>query len=373
MTTSESTPPLTHLSIKGLTGVGDVDLRFAPDQRVYALIGVNGVGKTKCLEALFLWWLSHNADFWVWRRDRRPALVGDVFKQSGLAEVCSGVSSDMSDLPVVFLGATGRSSIDARPSIGANAAQSLNLGLFEARRQAYFEELWATIQSGQMAGMSMMADVHLWFVTRAYSANPYQKTIDNRKVEIDTVLELLHELDARIDAAFLEIDGARQVFIKVSGVVTRLDHLSSGFKSLLKMLQAIVSGFANFTNAVDLRRVRGIVLIDEIESHLHVTWQAHIVSLLKRLFPHTTFYIATHSPIVLSQLQQGEAYVLKRDETHARVHSHLIKNPGGQMLTEVLGEVFHVDMEALKHNHFDPVAQAEGKKLLLELLGDEED
>lgn len=368
--TTPTTPSLTHLTLDGLTGVGQVNLNFAPDQRVYALIGVNGVGKTKCLEALFLYWLAHNEDFSMWAVKAHHK-IHNWFKISGLIpDSHPKLPPSRESCPVVFLGAMGRASIDSRAS---SSPHQPSLGLFEARRDAYFEQVAQVIRSGDLATMNMSSDVHLWFVARAYSANPYQKMGDNRKVEIDTVLQLLHAFDARIDPTFLEIDGAQQVSIKVSGQETRLDHLSSGFKSLLKMLQAIVAGFANFTNAVDLRSVRGVVLIDEIESHLHVTWQAHIIPLLKRLFPHTTFYIATHSPIVLSQLQQGEAYLLQRNESTGVVESHLIKNPGGQMLVDVLGDVFHVDIETLKKDHFDPVAQAEGKKLLLELLGDDED
>ena len=41
------------IQIKQLVGVGDVHLSFEPEQRVYCLIGENGIGKTKCLEALF--------------------------------------------------------------------------------------------------------------------------------------------------------------------------------------------------------------------------------------------------------------------------------------------------------------------------------
>lgn len=41
------------IQIKQLVGVGDVHLSFQPAQRVYCLIGENGIGKTKCLEALF--------------------------------------------------------------------------------------------------------------------------------------------------------------------------------------------------------------------------------------------------------------------------------------------------------------------------------
>ena len=48
------------IQIKQLVGVGDVHLSFQPDQRVYCLIGENGIGKTKCLEALFSIMFLHN-------------------------------------------------------------------------------------------------------------------------------------------------------------------------------------------------------------------------------------------------------------------------------------------------------------------------
>ena len=48
------------IQIKQLVGVGDVHLSFEPEQRVYCLIGENGIGKTKCLEALFKAYFSTN-------------------------------------------------------------------------------------------------------------------------------------------------------------------------------------------------------------------------------------------------------------------------------------------------------------------------
>ncbi|WLI78241.1 AAA family ATPase [Kosakonia sp. H02] len=81
----------------------------------------------------------------------------------------------------------------------------------------------------------------------------------------------------------------------------------------LKLVQAIVSGYSYFTNETNIQKVKGIVFIDEIESHLHLSWQANIIPLLKKLFPNTTFYITTHSSIVLAQLKEGEAYNLYRD------------------------------------------------------------
>lgn len=51
------------IQIKQLVGVGNVHLSFQPDQRVYCLIGENGIGKTKCLEALFSTMFLHNKYF----------------------------------------------------------------------------------------------------------------------------------------------------------------------------------------------------------------------------------------------------------------------------------------------------------------------
>ncbi|MES2944635.1 MAG: AAA family ATPase, partial [Pseudomonadota bacterium] len=212
-----------------------------------------------------------------------------------------------------------------------------------------------------------------WFVTLAQSANPYQKQEDNRKVEIDTLLQLLHQVDGRFDPTFLQIAGDNRVSLKVHDQITELRHLSSGFASLLKMLQAIISGYANFTNEVQLAHVKGIVLIDEIESHLHVEWQSKIVLLLKKLFPNTTFFIATHAPLVLTQLEEGEAYQLRRDENDGVVRSHLITAPNKQALVDVLREGFGVDVNALKRERMSPESQALAKKRLLELINDRDD
>ena len=62
---------------------------------------------------------------------------------------------------------------------------------------------------------------------------------------------------------------------------------------MLKLVQAVVAGYAGFTNERALRDVRGMVFIDEVESHLHLSWQSRIVRLLVELFPNTTFFVMT--------------------------------------------------------------------------------
>lgn len=373
-----------HIILEGLTGVGRVELALRPDQRVYALIGSNGVGKTKCLEALFLWLfftnqlvnkvcLSSSSDDVVNSKN----LIGKILVDGALVyesmpatlrhnqrfisdAVPEGVK--MHQKPVVFLGAKSRATIE---SISNTVLP--NLGLFEARRKQYWDEVIAAINKSEMASIGMGTNTAQWFVLRAQSANRYQRGGDNRAVEIDTLLKLLNQVDERIDSAFLEIDGANQVAIKVSGVLTQLQHLSSGFTALLKMLQAIVAGFANFTNEVNLTHVSGMVLIDEIESHLHTEWQSKIIPLLKKLFPNTTFFVATHSPIVLSQLQEGEAYRLEK-QTDGVVRSAMIEAPNKRILSDVLADAMGVDLNKLKVQSLEHNSQEDAKKALLTFL-----
>ena len=58
----------------------------------------------------------------------------------------------------------------------------------------------------------------------------------------------------------------------------------------------------------------GIVLIDEIELHLHPQWQRKIIPALKRTFPNCQFFITTHSPQVLSNIKRENIFILENFE-----------------------------------------------------------
>lgn len=58
----------------------------------------------------------------------------------------------------------------------------------------------------------------------------------------------------------------------------------------------------------------GIVLIDEIDLHLHPQWQRTLIPGLVKTFPNIQFILTTHSPQILSQVEYGKIYQLKQDE-----------------------------------------------------------
>ncbi|MDE4022546.1 AAA family ATPase, partial [Glaesserella parasuis] len=180
-----------------------------------------------------------------------------------------------------------------------------------------------------------------------------------------------HKIDHRIDKDFLEISGDNRVFLKIENQKREISELSSGFTSILKIIQSIIAGYSYFTNELQIANVPGIVLIDEIESHLHNKWQANIIPLLKDLFPKTIFFITTHSSIVISQLNHGEAYRLKRCEDDGVVYAELIDYPSKVSFIDLLNDAFDVNLNQLKINRAQEEGQQEAKKTLLKLVQQE--
>lgn len=367
------------LEFEGLVGVGKVQLDLVPDQHIYTFIGANGVGKTKTLEALFqvLFFscefvkdssiLVRGNSLRFKKFQKNTPSTHDTWDNNNdyISYSDKYIRDNAHFRPVIFLGAQARGNIKS-----GNQFTDQKLGALTERRARYLSEISEKMRS-DFGSMNMETSIEEWFVTLARSSNPYQKKEDNREIEIKTVIRLLHEIDNRIDPEFLEISGDDRVSLKIEGQKRELSQLSSGFTSILKLIQAIVSGYGYFTNEVQLQNVKGIVLIDEIESHLHLTWQATIIPLLKKLFPNTTFYITTHSSVVLSQLKEGEAYTLYRDNDGI-VKTRVVQSPNKAALADILKDVFQVDLNQMKLENSSVNDQEKAKQHLLALLKQQE-
>lgn len=206
-----------------------------------------------------------------------------------------------------------------------------------------------------------------WIIESVALSSIFQKSKNNRQHYLFTLLKCLHEIDHGYDSEFLEVDERNNIFLKINNEEKELSELSTGFVSIIKIIVSILSVYGEETQTKDLQKINGIVLIDEIESHLHLEWQVKIIPLLKKLFPNTIFFIATHSPLVLSQLEDGEAYELRRDEDDV-VRTHKIDNPSKVTIVDLLRQAFGIDLNQLKTEQMSAAQQQEVKKALLELL-----
>lgn len=101
---------------------------------------------------------------------------------------------------------------------------------------------------------------------------------------------------------------------EVARIQTPLIAVSSGFRAVLAMACDIMRGMldAQASRSPTLARARGLVLIDEVEAHLHPRWKMRIMTGLRQSLPNVTFIVTTHDPLCLRGMATHEVLALRR-------------------------------------------------------------
>jgi hypothetical protein len=153
------------------------------------------------------------------------------------------------------------------------------------------------------------------------------KLLQFKKLERDPEGKLLDPLVQFINQpGFLPHD-TRLESISSKGVVFRdgnqcniaIEQLSDGFRSILSMTLELIRQLAStygpnrvFSSDASNITVPGIVLIDEIDAHLHPAWQRRVGPWLSGHFPRLQFIVTTHSPFICQAAEVGTIYQLAR-------------------------------------------------------------
>lgn len=141
---------------------------------------------------------------------------------------------------------------------------------------------------------------------------------------------LLHE-----GVSLSEISPDGVFFDTPFGTQIPMAELSDGYRTVLALTIDLLRHVAN---AFDLLRVtdtsgeytrvtaEGVVLIDEIDSHLHPSWQRTIGSWLHTRFPNMQFIVATHSPLIPTRVSVDEGMVIRLERTtKGRSQQHVVE------------------------------------------------
>lgn len=88
--------------------------------------------------------------------------------------------------------------------------------------------------------------------------------------------------------------------------------LSSGFAAVLDIVVDVIIRMEKQITTVFDFSIPGIVLIDEIETHLHLALQKKILGLLTTIFPNVQFIVSTHSPFVINSIENATIYDLEK-------------------------------------------------------------
>ena len=372
-------------------GIGfDFDVEFEENQKVNCIIGKNGIGKTQLLEniaksLIYTHSIFSNEDDYLYSKKYIQKDINEKIKDFGFNLPLSITLNNFQikdinkkqhkwgyikfdqvnmnrekgficDKPIVFIGAKNRGfTKNINPD---------NIKILGSTQDRFVESIKRTMSYINGDGLEY-EEIANWFVARLI-VNPYfVRNEQNKTNEVVTVLKLIDKLEPNLN--LVTDTGLKVIFdngkLLINGIP--IDKLSTGFVSIVKIFQEIIAGYGGWSNLEDLNLVDGVVFIDEIEAHLHISWQTKIINILKDFFPNTTFYITTHSPLVLAGLKDGEAYELYKEENF--VKSKAITNVDNYALNDIVNEFFGVDLNREKVDNPNKEKQKKARALLLNL------
>lgn len=102
--------------------------------------------------------------------------------------------------------------------------------------------------------------------------------------------------------------------IRAGGRAFPFTELSAGYAAVLDIVTDLILKMQDANRLVRVYDMPGIVLIDEVETHLHLALQKQIMPILTQVFPRVQFIVSTHSPFVLNSIKNATVYDLSRHE-----------------------------------------------------------
>ena len=296
-----SFPLISSIEINGLFGLSDVKINIPNNPSgkpgCLALLGENGVGKSSILKCIALVLYDQNAlkNLSIEVRDfinsnRTDARIAVTFDTG--AKILVDISQDdvqvkMTEVtPILFL------------AYGATR-------LLPTTQHKYVPE----------TGMAQAANLFNPFVPLRdpvkWLGSLKENHFDYAAAAIKALLELndniiLHRNDDVNSPISFEIFGRRHP----------LEELSQGYKTILALACDVMAML--FSRWESIETAQGIVLIDELENHLHPAWKLRIVDSLKSAFPRVQFIITTHDPLCLRGFGSGEVALLRRSSDENR-------------------------------------------------------
>ncbi|SFZ78010.1 AAA family ATPase [Chitinimonas taiwanensis] len=103
------------------------------------------------------------------------------------------------------------------------------------------------------------------------------------------------------------------------GRIIPMSDLSDGYRTMIAIIGDIAFKAVSLNphfNELAISETPGVVLIDELDQHLHPRWQRRVITDLRRAFPKIQFICTTHSPQLIGQARADEIILLGKEEVH---------------------------------------------------------
>ena len=256
------------------------------------LLGENGTGKSTLLQAVAL--ALVDAEY----RDRLGVSAASCVRhrcKSGWIEVTLAGTEEPIRLEFSTTGDWGGNADAANTQVlGYGATRLLPRSASDSEPESAFARV-----ANMFDPFVALGDAAAWLAR--------QHTM--RRDRFDAAARLLRQLlDEKAAAKLRMHEGAVQLC--ENGVWKGLDELSDGYQTVVALALDMMSVLSELWP--DMAAAEGVVLIDELGSHLHPRWQMRIVSSLRMAFPRLQFIVTTHNPLCLRGLQPDEIVMMRR-------------------------------------------------------------
>jgi energy-coupling factor transporter ATP-binding protein EcfA2 len=290
---------LSRLRIGKYRSIRDVSLLVnngGDDAPCMMLLGENASGKTSILQAIKI--ALSTKDERARLRHQRRRLIS---------------ASNAIDVQVDLLNGESRCVLsDGQGRLSVDNEMDCQVLAYGARR--YF-----TVTSSRQPGAHFNASL---FNPQSTLRDPRDWLEDQDEQTFNAVARALRSiLDLGVDDSILRSEH-RKITIKVRGDSVPIEHLSDGYRSLFAMAIDIMRELLGRWDNLEV--AEAIVLIDEIEVHLHPRWKMRVMSALRNAMPRVQFICTTHDPLCLRGMKRGEVLVIERDgDGQMQLHSDL--------------------------------------------------
>jgi predicted ATP-binding protein involved in virulence len=160
------------------------------------------------------------------------------------------------------------------------------------------------------------SDVVKWLIKHALASSQQKNSTAPLQVIREAAragLENCEQLD-------YDFEQSRVIVIFNDGSQIAYEHLSEGQRTMLGLFCDIARRASLLNPHLGLdacKQTKGVVLIDELDLHLHPTWQRSIIEKLRTIFPKIQFICTTHSPFLIQSLRSGDELLMIEGEATA--------------------------------------------------------
>lgn len=300
------------IDIEGIGGIDSIHIDF--NDHMNFICGPNGIGKTTVLECV-----AHS-----FSSDSTSILKKNVSAENGRFSAVVNIEGVDTQSIVMINDFTPEKDARIR-GLYQYAHKLLSLKVTRTFQYQALESVSKDTNKEQYhsyneakSGVNIN-EVKNWFVNRfLYSA--HQGVLTEQQINN---LELAKKSFSLLNNDFTfskVLASSNEIMINTPNGEIYYEYLSSGFKSCLSIIFGIIKDieFRFKEPCINACDFDGIVLIDELELHLHPEWQSKIAKILVQVFPSAQFITSTHSPHILQSAKPEEIIALATND--GRVH-----------------------------------------------------